>query len=187
MRATARTTCSTIAAATRPRGSSPCAASPATLSPASPRFSANATKSAARVLRHSRRFFNIGIYQFKLSLYRDLAKDNPEEKGYISFPRGLPDSYFEELVCERRVPYKRMGVTAFRWEKPDRQANEMHDCFLYASAAAIKYGVNWISDQGWARLRAELETPAVSSSLQAQGDGVRRINKAKSIASMLAR
>jgi phage terminase large subunit GpA-like protein len=28
-------------------------------------------------------------------------------------------------------------------------ANEMHDTFLYASAAAIKYGVNWISDQGW--------------------------------------
>ena len=135
------------------------------------------------LLRYSRRFFNIGIYQFKLSLYRDLAKDNPEEKGYISFPRGLPDSYFDELVCERRVPYKRMGVTAYRWEKPDRQANEMHDCFLYASAAAIKYGVNWISDQGWARLRAELET----LSIQAEGDAARRINKAKSIASMLAR
>ena len=42
------------------------------------------------LLRYSRRFFNIGVYQFKLSLYRDLAKDNPEEKGYISFPRGLP-------------------------------------------------------------------------------------------------
>ena len=104
-----------------------------------------------------------------------------------SFPNNLPFSYFEELVCERRVPYKRMGVLVYRWEKPDRQANEMHDCFLYASAAAIKYGVNWISDQGWARLRAELETPAMSSSLQAQGDAVRRINKAKSIASMLAR
>ena len=92
------------------------------------------------VLRYSRRFFNIGVYQFKLSLYRDLAKDNPQEIGFISFPRGLPDSYFEERVCERRVPYKRMGVIAYRWEKPDRQANEMHDCFLYASAAAIKYG-----------------------------------------------
>ena len=139
------------------------------------------------LLRYSRRFFNIGIYQFKLSLYRDLAKDNPEEMGYISFPRGLPNSYFEELVCERRVPYKRMGVTAYRWEKPDRQANEMHDTFLYASAAAIKYGVNWISDQGWARLRSELETPPATSSIQAQGGAVWRLNTAKSIASLLAR
>jgi len=75
--------------------------------------------------------------------------------------------YFEELVSERRVPYKRMGVTVFRWEKPDRAANEMHDTFLYASAAAIKYGVNWISDQAWVRLRAELETPPARSSVQA--------------------
>ena len=112
------------------------------------------------VLKYSRRFFNIGVYQFKSSLYRDLAKDDPNEKGYISFPNNLPLSYYEELVSEKRVPYKRMGVLAYRWEKPDRQSNEMHDTFLYASAAPIKYGVNWISDQGWAKLRAELEAPA---------------------------
>jgi phage terminase large subunit GpA-like protein len=134
------------------------------------------------LLRYSRRFFNIGVYQFKLSLYRDLAKDSPEEKGFILFPRGLPDSYFEELVCEQRVPYKRMGVIAYRWEKPDRQANEMHDCFLYASAAAIKYGANWISDQGWAMLRAELE-----AATPREGGAVREMGTAKSIASVLAR
>ena len=53
----------------------------------------------------------------------------------------------------------------------------------YASAAAIKYGVNWITDQGWARLRAELETPPATTRLQDQGGAVLR----KSIASMLAR
>ncbi len=62
---------------------------------------------------------------------------------------------------------------------------EMHDCFLYASAAAIKYGINWISDQGWAKLRAELE--AASPGVQAEGGAMRRIGAAKSIASMLAR
>jgi phage terminase large subunit GpA-like protein len=111
------------------------------------------------ILKFSKRFYNIGVYSFKSSLYRDLAKDDPKEKGYISFPNNLPLSYFEELVCERRVPYKRMGVLAYRWEKPDKQANEMHDTFLYASAAAIKYGVNFISDQGWAQRRAEFEAP----------------------------
>ena len=82
------------------------------------------------VLKFSKRFYNIGVYSFKSSLYRDLAKDDPKENGYISFPNNLPLSYFEELVCERRVPYKRMGVMAYRWEKPDKQANEMHDTFL---------------------------------------------------------
>jgi phage terminase large subunit GpA-like protein len=110
------------------------------------------------VLKFSKRFYNIGVYAFKSSLYRDLAKDDPKEKGYISFPNNLPLSYYEELVCERRVPYKRMGVVAYRWEKPDRQANEMHDTFLYAAAAGIKFGVNWISDQGWAERRAQLES-----------------------------
>jgi phage terminase large subunit GpA-like protein len=109
------------------------------------------------ILKYSKRFFNLGVYQFKSSLYRDLAKVDPQEKGFIAFPRDLPLGYFEELVSERRVPYKRMGVVAYRWEKLDRQANEAHDTFLYASAAGLKYGVNFISDEGWARRRAELE------------------------------
>jgi phage terminase large subunit GpA-like protein len=100
------------------------------------------------VLKFSKRFYNVGIYAFKSSLYRDLAKDDPKEKGYISFPNNLPLSYYEELISERRVPYKRMGQVVFRWEKDTRQANEAHDTFLYASAAAIKSGVNWISDVG---------------------------------------
>ena len=135
------------------------------------------------VLRYSRRFFNVGTYSLKASLYRDLEKTDPQEKGYISFPNNLPFSFYEELVCERRVPYKRMGVIVYRWEKPDRQANEMHDTFLYASAAAIKHGVNWISDQGWARLRAELE--AQPESVLAEGGAVRRVGVRKSIADQL--
>ena len=68
-------------------------------------------------------------------------------------------SYFQELVSERRVAVKRMGMTVFRWEKAEKQANEALDTFVYSSAAAIKHGVNWISDLGWQKLRAELETP----------------------------
>jgi phage terminase large subunit GpA-like protein len=94
------------------------------------------------------RFFNIGIYGLKSSLYRDLAKDDLAEKGFISFPNNLPLRFFEELVSERRVPIKRMGVTAFRWEKTsDRQPNEMHDCMIYATAAGLRCGVNFITPE----------------------------------------
>jgi phage terminase large subunit GpA-like protein len=117
------------------------------------------------VLKFSRRFYNIGTHAFKGSLYRDLAKDNPEEKGYVAFPNDLPMRYFEELVSERRVAIKRMGTIAYKWEKiSDRAANEMHDTAIYALAAAIRYGVNWISDQGWAERRAMLEALPVKTS-----------------------
>jgi len=102
-------------------------------------------------------FRHAGIYGYKASLYRDLAKDDPREKGYISFPKKLPFDYYEQLVCERRVTYKHMGISKVRWEKPDRSANEQHDCMIYAMAAAVRFQVNWISDQGWAELRARLE------------------------------
>ena len=105
------------------------------------------------------RFFNLGIYGLKSSLYRDLAKNDPAEKGYISFPNNLPLRFFEELVSERRVAFKRMGVTAFRWEKTsDRQPNEMHDCAIYATAAGLRCGVNFITPEGWAERQEQLES-----------------------------
>jgi phage terminase large subunit GpA-like protein len=110
------------------------------------------------VLRYSRRFYNVGANTLKWSLYKDLAKDDPTAPGYISFPTGLPDSYFQELVSEQRVAHKRLGVTVWRWEKPERQPNEMLDTMIYATAAALKHGVNWISDLGWKKLREEIET-----------------------------
>jgi phage terminase large subunit GpA-like protein len=101
----------------------------------------------------------IGIYQLKSSLYRDLSKDSPAEKGYIAFPHDLPFRYFEELISERRVPHKHMGITTYRWEKiSDRQANECHDTMIYATAAALHFGVNKKSPAGWAELRAQLES-----------------------------
>jgi phage terminase large subunit GpA-like protein len=128
-------------------------------------------------LKYSKRFFNIGVNVFKLALYKDLAKDDATLPGYVSFPRDLPDRFYQELVSETRVAHKRMGQIVWKWEKPDRQANEILDCVNYASAAAIKYGANWISDVGWKRLADELETPA----------GVNPPPPRRSVAEMLAR
>ena len=112
--------------------------------------------------KYGGRFYNIGVSTLKISLYRDLLKDDPAAPGYVAFPADLEDRFFQELVAERRVAVKRMGQIVWRWEKPDRQANEMLDAMIYATAAAIKHGVNWISDQGWAKLRLEAgdDTPA---------------------------
>jgi phage terminase large subunit GpA-like protein len=108
-------------------------------------------------LHYRNQFFNLGIYSLKTSLYRDLMKDNPDESGYIAFPRDLPDRFFQELVAEQRVAHKRGPQIIYRWEKPARQANEIHDCVIYGSAAALKYGVAGISEQRWRELSDELE------------------------------
>ena len=77
-------------------------------------------------------------------------------------------------------PLNDLTLAIGRWRRPwKRESPPARLCL----GNLRQYGVNWISDQGWARLRAELETLSV----QAEGDVVRRINKAKSIASMLAR
>jgi len=110
-------------------------------------------------LKYSNRFFNLGVNQFKFSLYRDLQKDDPSAPGYFSFPTGLEDRFFQELVSETRVAKKIAGQTIWRWEKPDRQANEMLDCAIYSTAAALKYGINGMSEPGWRYLEAKYDPP----------------------------
>jgi phage terminase large subunit GpA-like protein len=111
-------------------------------------------------LHFSRKFYNVGVDQFKATLYRDLSRDDATAPGFVSFPNNLPDRFYQELVSENRVAIKRMGQVVFRWVKPERQANEMLDGVIYASAAALKYGVHWFSDEHWRQLREDLEIGA---------------------------
>ena len=107
--------------------------------------------------KYSRRFYNLGVSILKMALYRDLAKEDPLAVGYVSFPSGLDDEYFQELTAERRVAKTRYGFTTYRWEKDDRQDNEALDTLIQATGAAIKYGVYGMSDVSWGRLEAERE------------------------------
>ncbi len=111
------------------------------------------------LLVYSKRFYNLGVSVLKMALYRDLSKDDPVTAGYVAFPSGLGDEYFQELTAERREAVKRRGFTVYRWIKADRQDNEALDTLIQATGAAIKYGVYGKSDRGWDALEAERETP----------------------------
>ena len=50
------------------------------------------------VQTQSKNFFNVGVYGYRAALYRDLAKTDPSEKGYVAFPRDLPLSFFERAL-----------------------------------------------------------------------------------------
>jgi phage terminase large subunit GpA-like protein len=111
------------------------------------------------LLKYRNNFFNVGTFTLKTGLYLDLAKDDPAARGYIAFPNDCEDRYFQELVSETRVAVKKMGQITWRWQKPDRQSNEMLDTYVYAMAAQVKHGCAWISDEGWRKLAEEIETP----------------------------
>jgi phage terminase large subunit GpA-like protein len=108
---------------------------------------------------YSKRFYHLGVGVLKMALYRDLQKTVPEQPGFVSFPSGLEDEYFQELVAERRTPVNRHGFTVYRWTKDDRQDNEVLDTMIQATGAALKFGVYDLSDVGWDRLEAERGKP----------------------------
>lgn len=120
-----------------------------------------------KLLKWAGRFFNVNVSIMKMALYRDLAKEDPLDKGGVSFPAGLDDAYFQELTAERRKPIKKHGFTQWRWEKDPAQSNEALDTMNQAEAAATKFGVRGLPDETWHRLERERETPPPES---AQGD-----------------
>ncbi len=112
------------------------------------------------LLPYSKRFFHLGVSTLKMSLYRDLQKSEPDQPGFVSFPSGLDDEYFQELVSERRTPVKRHGFTVHRWTKDDKQDNEALDTMIIATGAALRFGVYGFADTRWAELKAERTKPS---------------------------
>lgn len=112
-----------------------------------------------RLLKYSKRFYHLGVSNLKMSLYRDLQKNDAEAPGYVHFPSGLEDAYFQELTSERREAVKRHGFIVYRWTKDVKQRNEALDTMIIATGAAIKFGVYGMSDKTWGRIAQERETP----------------------------
>lgn len=111
-------------------------------------------------LKYSRRFYNFATSVLKMALYRNVKKTDPDEYGYIGFPTGLEDDYFQQLTAESRVPKKRRdGFVVYKWEKDPNQANEMLDTMLQAEAAAIKLGLRQMPESRWDALEAKRNTP----------------------------
>ena len=62
---------------------------------------------SGKLVKYASRFFNFATSVLKMALYRNVVKTDPLERGYISFPKGLPDEYFRQLTAEHRKAVKR--------------------------------------------------------------------------------
>lgn len=112
-----------------------------------------------KLLKWAGRFFNFGASVLKMALYRDLAKDDPLSKGFVSFPRGLEEEYFRQLTSEFRKAKRRNGFDVYRWEKDPGQANEALDTMNQAETAANNFGIRGMPDAIWLELERTREAP----------------------------
>jgi phage terminase large subunit GpA-like protein len=112
------------------------------------------------LVRYASRFYNFNTSVLKMALYRNVMKVDPVERGFVSFPKDMPDEYFRQLTSERRQPVKRRdGFTDYKWVKDPNQANENLDNHLQAEAAAIKLGIRIMAEKTWDRLESERASP----------------------------
>lgn len=104
------------------------------------------------------RFFNVGVSPMKMSKYKNVAKTDPLQRGFIGFPVGMEDDFYQQFCAERREgKRKRDGSVEYVWTKDPAQRNEVLDTDNYADAAAIRIGWRTISDPDWDRLAEQLE------------------------------
>lgn len=114
-----------------------------------------------KTVKYQGRFFNIGVNGLKAALYKFLRIDDPNARGYIDFPAGLDDDYYEQLTAEKRMAVTdRKGFTSWQWTKPRSARNEMLDVMVYGEALAGKIGWRTLSPAGWRALEAAREIAA---------------------------
>lgn len=111
--------------------------------------------------KYQGRFFNIGVSGLKGGLYKFLRVEEAGERGYVDFPAGLEDEYYEQLTAEKRTPrIDRKGFTTYEWRKPRSRRNEQLDVMVYAEALAVRKGWRLLTPQQWDALAAEREIAA---------------------------
>jgi phage terminase large subunit GpA-like protein len=111
-----------------------------------------------KLVKYQGRFFNVGTYGLKGGLYKFLRVAEPEMRGYVDFPAGLDDDYYEQLTAEKRTPKtNKKGFTVYEWTKPRSARNEQLDCMVYGEALAMKAGWRTLTPVQWAALAAERE------------------------------
>ena len=85
--------------------------------------------------------------------------EDASQFGHCHFPQ-YAEEYFKQLTAERQVVRISNGYPKPVWEKDPARRNEALDCRVYARAGAAIYGLDRMSEKGWAELEALI--PATS-------------------------
>jgi phage terminase large subunit GpA-like protein len=113
------------------------------------------------IIKNGVHLWPVGTDGAKRQIYHRLKITEPAP-GYVHFPIGLPEEFYEQLAAEKLVTRYKHGVPYGEWVQL-RPRNEAIDAVVYAYAAAIRAGMGRLDwgrlEQGLA-LRAGTDAPA---------------------------
>ena len=127
-----------------------------------------------RVIEEGVQLYAVGTDTAKELVYRRLNLEEPGP-GYMHWPLGLPDEYFNQLTAEKlKRKLTAAGYEKAVWEKDGTQRNEALDLEVYAYATALHAGIqraNWdrLEQLLLARLAREEETPPSPAKVAPRG------------------
>lgn len=81
------------------------------------------------------------------------------KRGRCHFNRDTPDLWFEQITAEAIVTKLTNGIPRRVWEVLPGRQNHWLDCRVYNHAAAEKLLLDTLTEEDWARLRAERCAP----------------------------
>lgn len=114
-------------------------------------------RDSGRALRVQRRRWIVNVSQVKADFYGWLAKEDPQDRGFVAFALGLGDEYYRQVTAEVRVLKRAAsGAILSSWQLVESsRRNECLDTMNYSEAAARKKGWAAMTEEQWGQLEAE--------------------------------
>ncbi len=121
-----------------------------------------------KTIKRGVRLFTINVTKIKTQLFIYLKTEDENHAGYMAFPVGYDEEYFKQLTAEVLLKKKdRHGFYKYEYKKAyDR--NEVLDCNVYARAASMFLGVDYLTDLQWDQIKKRILE---------QGQSAKQVNK----------
>lgn len=100
-----------------------------------------------------------GVDTAKDEIYNWLELTDAEQTGYVHFSNELPPEFYKQLTAEKKAPRYVKGFLVYDWYLPKGARNEALDCFVYATAAFWRIGLNRWRRSQWQQLEQLVQPP----------------------------
>ena len=121
------------------------------------------------------RLFTVNVHKLKGQIFSYLKTGDETHAGYMHFPVGYSEDYFKQLTAETLIKTKnRHGFYKYEYKKI-RDRNEVLDCTVYARAASLHLGLDYLTDLQWSKLKEDVTKK--KSSVPKKKGGVEMISR----------
>jgi phage terminase large subunit GpA-like protein len=107
--------------------------------------------------------------------------------GYVHFSKDLPESFYEQLTVEARVPVRTASGHVTRWVNVHRRRNEAIDCSVYALFVTHRLALHTFTDKMWARLESAFAPDLFSAAAAAPAADAGSPSQEEALSAQVAR